>query len=63
MRSNSFDLGLLARLFEELDIDFLRAHKQIYFDLKLPYDKSKFKMLSKVLPIEKFVPINERQAN
>jgi len=42
MQNNNFDLGLLKRLFEELDIDFVRAHKQIYFDLKLPYDKKKY---------------------
>lgn len=63
MKRQKFDLSLLGRLFEELDIDFLRAHKQIYFDLKLPYDKSKYKMLSKVLPLEKFIPVNEREAN
>ena len=53
-------MHLLKRLFEELDLDFTRAHKQIHFDLKLPYDKEKYKQLHQVLPIEKFIPVSER---
>ena len=63
MQAKQFDLSLLQRLFEELDQDFLRAHKQLYFDLQLPYDKEKFKLLHPVLPREKFEPVNEREAD
>ena len=59
MQNKEFNLALLQRLFEELDEDFLRAHKQIYFDLQLPYDKDKFLLFSNVLPKEKFIPISE----
>ena len=41
----------------------MRTHKQIYFDLQLPYDKEKFKMLKSVLPKEKFVPVMERKVD
>lgn len=44
-------------------MDFLRVHKQITFDLALPYDKEKFKLLKQVLPAAKFVPIPERKAD
>ena len=46
MQNRYYDLSLLKRLFEELDLDFIRAHKQIYFDLKLPFDKKFFKMFN-----------------
>lgn len=39
----------------------MRAHKQIYFDISLPYDKEKFKLFAPVLPSDKFVPITERK--
>lgn len=54
---------MLTKLFRELDEDFIRAHKQIYFDLQLPYDKEKFKMFNSVLPPEKFIPIAELKAD
>jgi len=63
MKRQDFDLGLLGRLFEELDQDFIRSHRQIYLDLQLPFDKQKFKLFHKVLPASKFVPVNERQAD
>ena len=60
MQNRQYDLSLLKKLFEELDWNFQRAHQQIYFDLKLPYDKDMFKLLNSVLPAEKFIPVNER---
>ena len=63
MAERGFNLKLLSQLFHELDEDFLRTHKQIFFELQLPYDKEKFKMLKEVLPKEKFVPIMERKVD
>ena len=60
LQKEEFDLQLLQKLFEELDLDFLRAHKQIYFDLQLPYDKEKYKLFKSVLPADKFEPVTER---
>ena len=63
MQKKDFNLALLQKLFEELDEDFLRAHKQIYFDLQLPYDKEKYQLFSNVLPRDKFVPFNEHETD
>ena len=63
MQSRGYDLGLLQRLFEELDQDFLRAHKQIHFDLQLPFDKEKFRQFNAVLPAQKFIPITDQKAD
>ena len=63
MTNVGFNLKLLSQLFQELDEDFLRTHKQIYFDLQLPYDKEKFKMFNTVLPKDKFIPIMERKVD
>ena len=63
MANRGYNLKLLSQLFTELDEDFLRTHKQIYFDLQLPYDKEKFNILKSVLPKEKFVPVQDRKVD
>ena len=40
--------------------DYFRAHKQIEFDLRLPFATEKFTNLKKVLPPSKFIPVSEQ---
>lgn len=44
-------------------MDFFRTHKQIYFDLQLPYDKEKFNAFKSVLPSDMFTPIVDRKVD
>lgn len=50
MEGRGYNLKLLSQLFTELDMAFTRTHKQIFFDLQLPYDKEKFNAFNSVLP-------------
>ena len=60
MALKGYNLKSLAQLFKELDQDFVRLHKQIWFDLQLPFDKEKYKTFKDILPKEKFVPVQDR---
>lgn len=43
-----------------MDEDYVRTHKQIYFDSQLPYSSEKYNLFKNILPKEKFVPVSER---
>ena len=63
MEGRGYNLKLLSQLFTELDMDFSRTHKQIFFDLQPPYDKEKFNAFKSVLPKEMFTPVVERKVD
>jgi hypothetical protein len=57
MTKRGYNLQLLASLFNDLNADFIRLHKQIWFDFQLPFDKEKYITFKDVLPASKFIPI------
>jgi len=56
----NYSLESLSHLFKDLDKDYMRSHKQIHFDMQLPYSTEKYSMFRTILPKEKFVPVSER---
>ena len=55
-----YNLTTLGSLFKEMDADYTRTHKQIYFDAQLPFSAEKYNLFKTILPKEKFVPVSER---